>query len=378
MTAVNTTSVYKVYIYESEYKSIIAGAQQFLHKETGGTLYGTLTYGMMFVVWLASAPGKQAWGTGGEFQQDADFINRWQKKLMKEYAVQYIGGWHSHHTLGIRRPSSGDTNKIQQYNLRANRQVALEIIVTHENSQPYRHYTTVPHAFYYDDIQNGRYALGEFVILPGESPLRRCLQEWRKEFFINVDWKQVNPDFRPPRSEWDNRTSTMRKQTHGDARQVEWNLEGQSQSLQTEQFFDSTTQTEKNPKMVLTNESFSTFFDKLQLELRVLATEVELEQKEKYWMIKIPLYDGFSLSVVFDSSITLHSAKASLVNYFISLSIIDHLHEKSHDITSKLENSRSVDAEASGEIFLTKVLLQSQEILKENSELWQSGQKNNG
>jgi proteasome lid subunit RPN8/RPN11 len=195
---------YKVYIYESEYNLIIAEAQKYQNRETGGSLFGTYTHGGMLVVWLASGPGPEASGSRGEFEQDAKFMTRWAQHLMHKYALQYIGSWHSHHTLSIKKPSSGDVRGIQMYAVRHQRNVALEIIVTHDSCDG-KNFTTVPRAYFYPDAKQGDYVDAEPKILDGESPVRKHLGDEEKEFSpvtSETRWKNVKREFRSDCNDW--------------------------------------------------------------------------------------------------------------------------------------------------------------------------------
>ncbi|WP_341739546.1 hypothetical protein [Microcoleus sp. CAWBG640] len=186
---------YEVYIYESEYNLMIAQAQEFIDKETGGSVFGTLTHGGMFIIGLASGPGPKARGSGGDFEQDVDFLNYWQGELMKTFALQFIGGWHSHHTLGIKQPSGLDSQVIQKYAIRHDRQTALEIIVTHDSPNR-QNFTTVPRAYFYWNAQEQSYVEAKFKILEGESPFRAFLREQKKSFSKvsqKINWKTVSP-----------------------------------------------------------------------------------------------------------------------------------------------------------------------------------------
>lgn len=193
----NKSDAYQVYIYESEFKLIIAEAQQYPNKETGGSLFGSYTHGGMFVIWLALGPGQKASGSGGEFQQDPSFITQCQQYLMDKYALQYIGGWHSHHRLGLKEPSRGDVDAIQQYTGRHQRYAALEIIVTHD-SHNNLDFQTVPRAYFFPDAQQGKYVEAKIIFLSGESPVREKLNHDKKYFYPiekNINWRQFNAHF---------------------------------------------------------------------------------------------------------------------------------------------------------------------------------------
>jgi hypothetical protein len=168
----------KVHVYSSEYQVIVNEAARFECCETGGDLFGTFTHGGVPVIWLASGPGPKARGSRVEFEQDPEFRTCWQRRLTREFAVQYIGSWHSHHTLGLRQPSAGDIEAAHAYAVRHGRPKTLEVIVTLEG--PCR--TPILHPFFYMDAMHRQFEEWVFNIMPGDSPLRAKLGEDERLF----------------------------------------------------------------------------------------------------------------------------------------------------------------------------------------------------
>ncbi len=175
-----------VYIYESEYRMIYSAAREFINDETGGDLYGTFTHGDMPIIWLASGPGPRVRRNRVHFEQDTSFTTGWQRQLMNQFGVQYIGSWHSHHSLGLREPSSGDREAARIYALNHNRSRTLEIIVTHEENNE-----TSLWFYFYSDAVRGSLLRAERVFLPGVSPLRTQLDANAElEFSGGTNWKR--------------------------------------------------------------------------------------------------------------------------------------------------------------------------------------------
>lgn len=183
-----------VYIFESESMAIIAEAQRIPESETGGGLYGTFTHGSMPVIWLASGPGPKAVGNRVHFQQDPDFTSYWEAKLMEKFAVQFLGGWHSHNFLGIIHPSGGDVSTVQYYAQRHERQTSIDIIVTHDPSGN-NAYRTTPRPYFYPYAQHGHWVNTKFQILQGESPLRQLLRSEEHSFSAGISWRTAKEEF---------------------------------------------------------------------------------------------------------------------------------------------------------------------------------------
>lgn len=131
MTNIQTT----VYLYKSEFDMIVDATLKFPESETGGDLFGAFTHGGMPVIWLASGPGPHAQGDRTHFQQDTNFTSMWEQWLTRNFALQYIGSWHSHHRLGLQQPSAGDRAAAQSYARNHHRDKTTEIIVTIESGQ---------------------------------------------------------------------------------------------------------------------------------------------------------------------------------------------------------------------------------------------------
>lgn len=184
-----STSEADIYIYESEVQAITGEAQRFPDSETGGDLFGTFTHRNLPVIWLASGPGPRAKHLPTHFEQDVTFMSDWQRRLMDEFGIQYVGSWHSHHTLSLNQPSGGDVEAARNYAARHHRQRTLEIIVNHEGRKP----KTFLRPYFYPNAQESGWIPATFTTLPGESPLRARLGRDQSVFSNGLDWKAISP-----------------------------------------------------------------------------------------------------------------------------------------------------------------------------------------
>ena len=105
-------SAFKVYIYDEEYKKIQAWVSEYQNIETGGDLFGLWLDDTTAVVQLVLGPGQKCKRTSVSFFQDLDYLKHVGDLLTNEEGLCHIGEWHSHHTLGLTRPSGGDENTV--------------------------------------------------------------------------------------------------------------------------------------------------------------------------------------------------------------------------------------------------------------------------
>ncbi len=174
---VKTIGNAQVYIYESEYRTIISAAREFSDIETGGDLYGLFSHGAMPIIWLVSHAGPQARHEVAHFEQDPAFTTTWQNYLHKNFGLQYIGSWHSHHKLTLKEPSNGDMRAAQTYACKHKRDKTLEIIVNHEGRE------TTLRPYFYPNARHESWVRAHFIHLPGESPIRTLM---------STHWEQID------------------------------------------------------------------------------------------------------------------------------------------------------------------------------------------
>lgn len=80
--------------------------------ETGGQLFGYWTYDGKPVVLFVLGPGLNAGHYNTFFMQDIPYLKECAKLLKQRYGLDHVGEWHSHHQLGLARPSGHDANNI--------------------------------------------------------------------------------------------------------------------------------------------------------------------------------------------------------------------------------------------------------------------------
>ena len=109
-------------IYKSEIDYISRCILDFPNIETGGQLFGFWTTEGIPVVLYAIGPGPNSEHHVVHFVQDPQYLERVGNVLINKFGLQHIGEWHSHHQLGLAKPSGQDafnmTHIIEQFSFR--------------------------------------------------------------------------------------------------------------------------------------------------------------------------------------------------------------------------------------------------------------------
>ena len=100
------------FTYSSEYNNI---EQLVLAKpeiETGGDLFGLWVNESTVVLQLITGPGQNCKRTEHSFFQDVEYLSRTGNRLTQRDGLCNMGEWHSHHRLGLPKPSGGDQRTV--------------------------------------------------------------------------------------------------------------------------------------------------------------------------------------------------------------------------------------------------------------------------
>ena len=97
-------------IYRSELEFVHRCIMDYPNIETGGQMFGYWTDNGIPVVLYAIGPGPQANHEVTFFNQDIPYLQSVGNILIHKYGLQHIGEWHSHHQLGLARPSGHDAS----------------------------------------------------------------------------------------------------------------------------------------------------------------------------------------------------------------------------------------------------------------------------
>ena len=162
---------FNVVIYENDYKELCAWVLRKPHIETGGDLFGLWSNKYTAVIQLVLGPGKGCRRTSTSFYQDVNYLEKVGTHLTQKEGICHIGEWHSHHQLGLARPSGGDENTVWNnmptYNL--TRFVIFIANIDHFGQS----YSVNVGCFLFEIDSNGKQLpvlRGKFKILNQESP----------------------------------------------------------------------------------------------------------------------------------------------------------------------------------------------------------------
>ena len=168
---------FNVVIYEEDYKELCAWVLRKPHIETGGDLFGLWANKYSAVIQLVLGPGQRCRRTSTSFYQDVNYLEKVGMHLTQKEGICHIGEWHSHHQLGLARPSGGDENTVWNnmptYNL--TRFVIFIANINHSG----QYYSVNVGCFLFEIDGNGKQLPvlpGKFQILNQESPFSGKLE----------------------------------------------------------------------------------------------------------------------------------------------------------------------------------------------------------
>lgn len=157
--------------WESELRAMAAEAAAW-SIETGGDLFGR--WHDVPTMFLATKAGPSAQRNHAHFRLDVDYLRSISESLASDWALRYFGDWHSHHRLGLTRPSPGDQRRILGLAQRNQFSTMAEAIVTLEEARGEP--TIRIHPWLYD-LTGGESDPSplQIKVLPGLSPIREAL-----------------------------------------------------------------------------------------------------------------------------------------------------------------------------------------------------------
>jgi hypothetical protein len=109
---ISTETDGNVIVYQSELDYMSRCILDRKNIETGGQLFGFFTAKGTPVVCYAIGPGARANHQTTFFNQDLAYLRDVGDVLVKEFGLQHIGEWHSHHQLGLSHPSGHDFHTV--------------------------------------------------------------------------------------------------------------------------------------------------------------------------------------------------------------------------------------------------------------------------
>lgn len=162
---------YPIIIYESELKMIGLDSASW-ETETGGDLFGV--WDDVPIIYLASLTGPNAVRNHAHFRLDVEYLRHLSTQLDIDWGLRYFGDWHSHHSLGLSSPSTGDQKRIVGLSKKNNFDEMAEFIITFANS-PGKIKNIKINPFVYADLPSYDLTDGGLIVLKGLSPVRAAL-----------------------------------------------------------------------------------------------------------------------------------------------------------------------------------------------------------
>jgi transcriptional regulator with XRE-family HTH domain len=165
------TQKFLIAIYESELQAI-GLESSFWNTETGGDLFGI--WGDMPVIYLATRSGPNAIRDRAHFRLDVNYLIKISAELQNDWGLRYFGDWHSHHQLGLEKPSSEDQARIKRVASKNNFHEMAEFIVNFSPSNDTDKKTNI-NPYIYPDIASNESFQVMLIVLKGISPVREAL-----------------------------------------------------------------------------------------------------------------------------------------------------------------------------------------------------------
>ena len=174
---------FEVLIYEEDYKEMCAHVLRKPNIETGGDLFGLWQDERKAVVQLALGPGKGCRRTSTSFYQDVEYLAKVGSYLTEKEGVCHIGEWHSHHQLGLARPSGGDEGTVWR-NMPTYQLSRFVIFIANIEATGQGYKVNIGCFLFEIDGKGNRLPVkqGRFKILPSKNPfwLKKDIHQQRK------------------------------------------------------------------------------------------------------------------------------------------------------------------------------------------------------
>lgn len=191
---------FTVAIYANDYKQICAWVLKNQTLETGGDLFGLWANDRHAVIQLVLGPGKDCQRAPHSFYQDVEYLKKVGSHLTGKEGVCHIGEWHSHHTIGLMRPSGGDERTVWRNmpNYGLNR--FLLFIANIGSRCPSNSVSVGCFLFEFERGSNRRLDVleGKLKLLPNETPLRSKFAEVLKDGAEAINGEEEIAALRPP------------------------------------------------------------------------------------------------------------------------------------------------------------------------------------
>lgn len=159
-------------IYRGELDFLSECVLYYPNTETGGDYFGFWTKEGNPVIQYVLGPGDKSTRTSTSFYQDIDYLRACGTFLNQQYGLEHIGAWHSHHTLGLLKPSGGDIQTMRNALRNDHTDRFLISICNIENRA-----SVSVGGFLFTKDSDGDYTTCNIHTLSGNSPFRENLRK---------------------------------------------------------------------------------------------------------------------------------------------------------------------------------------------------------
>ena len=166
-----TSKKFPLAIYESELQMIGFDSARW-DIETGGDLFGV--WQDIPIIYLATLAGPRAIRNHAHFRLDIEYLIALSAELKVDWRLRYFGDWHSHHSLGLASPSSGDKNRIVSVARKNKFDAMAEFIITFLSTSDTQKQIAI-HPFAYLNPPSTSLTDVGLIVLKGISPVRAAL-----------------------------------------------------------------------------------------------------------------------------------------------------------------------------------------------------------
>ena len=166
-----TSKRFPLAIYESELQMIGFDSASW-DTETGGDLFGV--WQDIPIIYLATLAGPKAIRNHAHFRLDLEYLIALSADLEVDWGLRYFGDWHSHHSLGLASPSSGDKKRIVSVAKKNNFEAMAEFIITFTPTSGAEKQIAI-HPFAYLNPPSTSLTDVGLIVLKGTSPVRSML-----------------------------------------------------------------------------------------------------------------------------------------------------------------------------------------------------------
>ena len=175
-----------VIIFKSELDYLSRCILDYPDIETGGQLFGYWSNTGLPVVAYVLGPGPRANHQTTFFNQDIAYLKSVGQKLIDNFGLQQIGEWHSHHRLGLARPSGHDASTMVN-NIR-NSHLGRHLLCIGNCDDS----SSTINAFSFTEAAGYAYRQAQWLVKDMDSPFRTPVDSGLESFLVHPRCRQAS------------------------------------------------------------------------------------------------------------------------------------------------------------------------------------------